>query len=167
MLILWAGSTLAIIGDQIENGLNEPSWKNFTYFQKSIHARWGLKFSITEQCFGHQIINFNRIVLIFLWAGSTLAIVLDKIKKMDWMNDFWQVLSISRKKYTRSIRLNLISEDKKILTERTTLDKFYLFPKTIIRARWGFTFSITEHCFGHQILNFSQIVLFVGGQAPL
>ena len=39
---------------------------------------------------------------------------------------------------------------------------FYLFPK-IIRARSGLTFSITEHCFGHQIVNFGPIVLIFGG----
>ena len=50
--------------------------------------------------------------------------------------------------------------------ERTTLEKLYLFPKSI-GARWGLNFSITEHCFGNQIVNFSQIVLIFGGQAPL
>ena len=29
------------------------------------------------------------------------------------------------------------------------------------------TFSITEHCFGDQIVNFSPIVLIFGVQAPL
>ena len=36
-----------------------------------------------------------------------------------------------------------------------------------ILARWGLTFSITEQCFGHQMVNISQIVLIYGGQAPL
>ena len=29
------------------------------------------------------------------------------------------------------------------------------------------TFLITEHCFGHQIVNFSPIALIFGEQAPL
>ena len=36
-----------------------------------------------------------------------------------------------------------------------------------IRARWGLIFSITEHCFGHQIVNFSMIWLIFCEQAPL
>ena len=61
----WTGSTLAIIGDRITNGLNEPLWTSFIYFQKKYPPRWGSTFSISEHCFGHQIVNFNRIVLIF------------------------------------------------------------------------------------------------------
>ena len=38
--------------------------------------------------------------------------------------------------------------------------------KKSIRARWGLTFSVTEHCFGHQIVNFRRIVLIFDGQAP-
>ena len=33
-------------------------------------------------------------------------------------------------------------------------------------TQWGLTFSITEHCFGHQIVNFSPIKLIIGGYAP-
>ena len=47
-------------------------------------------------------------------------------------------------------------------TERTILDKFLPISKKSIR-----TFSITEHGFGHQIVNFSSIVHIFGGQAPL
>ena len=47
-------------------------------------------------------------------------------------------------------------------TERTILDKFLPISKKSIR-----TFSITEHGFGHQIVNFGPIVLNFCGQAPL
>ena len=43
---------------------------------------------------------------------------------------------------------------------------FNYFQKSI-RARWGLTFSITEHCFEHEIVNFSPIVLSIGGYASL
>ena len=33
--------------------------------KKSIRARWGLSFSITEQYFGQQIVNFCPIVLFY------------------------------------------------------------------------------------------------------
>ena len=36
----------------------------FTDFQKSVRARWGLTFSNTELCFGHQNVNFCPIWLI-------------------------------------------------------------------------------------------------------
>ena len=133
----------------------------------------------------------------FCWAGFTLAIVVDGIKKMDWTNDLGQVLSISRKKHPRSKRLNvfdhrtlfwspnrqfqsncahlwwagftlaIVVDEIKKWTEQATLDKFYLFPEKSIRARRGLTYSITEHCFGHQIVNFSRIVLIYDGQASL
>ena len=48
-----------------QNGLNEPFWTSFYLYPKSIRARWGLTFSIIEHCFGHQIVNFSTIVLIF------------------------------------------------------------------------------------------------------
>ena len=43
-------------------------------------------------------------------------------------------------------------------TERTVLDNFLPISEKSIR-----TFSITEHCFGDQIVNFSPIVLIFGG----
>ena len=46
-------------------GLSELFWTSFQLFPKSIRARWVLTFSITEHCFGHQIVNFSPIVLIF------------------------------------------------------------------------------------------------------
>ena len=43
----------------------------------------------------------------------------------------------------------------------------YIDPDTKTdRTRWGLIFSITEHCFGHQIVNFSPIKLNIGGYAP-
>ena len=64
VLILWAGSTLAIIGNK------KMEWTNhfgqvLAFSKQIIRARWGLTFSITEQCFGHQIVTFGRIVLNF------------------------------------------------------------------------------------------------------
>ena len=56
----------------------------FNYFQKSIRARWGLTSSITEHCFGHQIVN--------------LAIIGDKIKKLDWPDRFGQVFTYFQKR---------------------------------------------------------------------
>ena len=50
-------------------------------------------------------------------------------------------------------------------TERTILDMFLPISKKSIRVRWGLTFSITEHCFGHQIVNLNPIVLSFGGYA--
>ena len=52
-------STLAIIGNEIKK-LDSPDrfGQVFTYFQKSIRT-----FSITEHCFGDQIVNFSPIVL--------------------------------------------------------------------------------------------------------
>ena len=47
-------------------------------------------------------------------------------------------------------------------TERTVLDKFLPISKKSIR-----TFSITKHCFGDQIVNFSPILLISSVQAPL
>ena len=47
-------------------------------------------------------------------------------------------------------------------TERTVLDKFLPISEKSVR-----TFSITEHCFGDQIVNFSPILLISGVQAPL
>ena len=52
-------------------------------------------------------------------------------------------------------------------TERTIFDQFLPISKKSIRARWLLTFSITEHCFGHQIVNLGPIVLIFGGYAPL
>ena len=45
------------------------------------------------------------------------------------------------------------------LTDRSVLDKFLPISKKSIR-----TFSINEHCFGDQIVNFSPIVLIFAGQ---
>ena len=56
---------------------------------------------------------------------------------------------------------------KKKWTEQTILNTFSITSKKSIRARWGSTFSITEHCFEHEIVNFSPIVLIFGGYAPL
>ena len=50
----------------------------------------------------------------------------------------------------------------KVRTDRTNLDKFLPSSKKSI---W--IFSITEHCFGDQIVNFSPIVLIFGLQAPI
>ena len=133
----------------------------------------------------------------FWWAGSTLAIIGDKIKKMTERNTVDKFYLFPKKKYPRSMRLNFFNHqtmfcspnrqfqsncahfwwagstlaivvDKiKKWTEQATFDKFYLFPGKSIRARWGSTSSITEHCFGHQIVNFIRIVLIFVGQAPL
>ena len=50
----------------------------------------------------------------------------------------------------------------KVRTVRTNLDKFLPSSKKSI---W--IFSITEHCFGDQIVNFSPIVLIFGLQASI
>ena len=65
LLVLWAGSTLAIIGNKTK--WNErTTLDKFYLFPKSIRARWGLCFSITKHCFGHQNINFSGICVILV-----------------------------------------------------------------------------------------------------
>ena len=128
---LWASFTWATVGVEIKKlGRTNHFGHVFTDFLKSIRARWGLTFSNTKLCFGHQIVNFCPIWL-FLWASSTWAIVGDKIKKLGRANHFGHV--------------------------------FTNFQKSI-RARCGLTFSNTELCFGHQIVNFVWFGSFFVGK---
>ena len=128
----------------------------------------------------------------FWLSGSTLAVVVNKIKKMDWRNHFGQVLSFfkkiirARSGWTFSITkhcfghqivnfsricVNLmgrlhISHKRGLIknwTERTTLDKFYLFPKKYLRSI-RLNFFDHKHCFGHQIVNFSRICVNLMGR---
>ena len=127
--------------------------------KKSIRARWGLTFSITEHCFGHQIVNFSGIC-VNLVGRLTLAIIGDKIK--NGLNEpLWTSFIYFQKKYPHSMRLNffdhrtlflspnrqfqsncahcwwagstlsLVWDKIKKMTERTTLVKFCLFPKKV------------------------------------
>ena len=195
---LWACSTWAIVGAKTKkSGTANHFGQVFTDFQKSIRARWGLTFSITELCFGHQIVNFSPKLAHFLWACSTWAIVWDKTKKSGTANHFGQVFTDFQKSIRARWGLTFSitelcfghqivnfspkmahflwacstwaivgAKTKKSGTANHFGQVFTNFQKSI-RARWGLTFSITELCFGHQIVNFSPKWLIFCGHAPL
>ena len=196
MLIWRAVSTLAIIGDKIKNGLNDPLWTTFIYFQKKYPRSMRLNFFDHRTLFLSPNRQFQSNCAHCLWAGSNLVIVGDKIKK-NWLNEpLWTSFIFFQKKYPRSIRLNffdhrtlflspnrqfqsncahclwagsnlaIIGDKIKNRLNEPLWTRFTYFQKSI-RARWGLTFSITGQCFGHRIVNFSPIVLISGGQAPL
>ena len=86
---LWASSTWARVGDKIKKlGGASHFGHVFTDFQKIIRARWGLTFSKTELCFGHQIVNFRPIWLIFL-GKLHLSHIWGWNKKIGQSEPFW------------------------------------------------------------------------------
>ena len=153
-------------------------WQVFNYFQKSIRARWGLTFSITEHCFGHQIVNFSTIVLIFDGYALLQSWLAMKLKSWSHRTVLDKFLPIYKKvsELFRSPNIVLVTKSSNLVqlcwflvdklqisphwgwNKQNALNdpfwtSFYLLPESI-HARWGLTFSITEHCFGHQIVNF-------------
>ena len=92
----WAGSTLAIIGDKIKKLLERTTLDKFYLFPKKRPRSMRLNFFNHQTLFWSPNRQFQSNSAFWL-PGSTLARVVDKIKKMDWTNDFGQVLSISRK----------------------------------------------------------------------
>ena len=69
----------------------------FNYFQKSIRARWGLTFLITEHCFGHEIFNFRPIMLVFGGYAPLSPQFVIKLKIRTDRTNFDKFLPISKK----------------------------------------------------------------------
>ena len=166
-------------------------------FQKSIRARWGLTFFDNRTLFWSPNRQFLSDLAHFLWACSTWAIVGDKMKKLGRANHFGHVFTDFQKSirarwgltfsnielcfgqqivnfgliwfiflWASSIWARVGDKIKKLGGASHFGHVFTDFQK-IIRARWGLTFSKTEPCFGHQIVNFCPIWLIFCGQAPL
>ena len=103
----WAGSTLDIVGDKIKkNWLNEPLWTSFIFFHKKYPRSIRLNFFDHRTLFLSPNRQFQSNCAHCWWAGSTLDIVGDKIKK-NWLNEpLWTSFIFFHKKYPRSMRLN-------------------------------------------------------------
>ena len=109
-----------------KNGLNKPFWTSFYLFPKKYPRSMRLNFFDHRTLFWTPNLQFISICAHFWCAGSNLAIIRDKIRKLDWGNHFGQGFNYLQKS---------------------------------IRARWGLTFSITEHCFGHQNIIFTLAII--------
>ena len=100
----WGGSTLAISEDK-KIGLNEPLWTSFIYFQKKYPRSMRLNFFDHRTLFWSPNRQFQSNSAFWL-AGSTLARVVDKIKKNGLNERLRKSFIYFQKKYPRSIRLN-------------------------------------------------------------
>ena len=165
-----------------------------TYFQKSIRARWGLTFLITEHCFGHEIVIFSPILLIFGGYAPNQPQLVIKLKIPTDRTTLDKFLPISKKVSELFLSPNIVfpSPNIVLVTKSSILVQLcsFLVGSLQFSHNWGWdnkkmdwanhfelvftyfqksirNFSITEHCFGHQIVNFSPIVLIFGVQAPI